>query len=138
MVWSEIMTNLYIDFDGVIVNTIDITYEIANKQGIEKSEEGYSEFYQSLDWTGVLEQCVPIHDSWNCIQKIIDSEKFNVSILTHVNSLHEAEQKVRYIRKYFEDITIIPVPKVISKTQMIKTEGPILVDDFVENLVNHL
>ena len=36
--------------------------------------------------------------------------------------------------KYFEDITIIPVPKAISKTKMIHTKDAILVDDYAGNL----
>ncbi|MBQ9011466.1 MAG: hypothetical protein IJ093_02335 [Bacilli bacterium] len=129
------MTNLYIDFDGVIVNTIEISYKIAEEKGIERNYENYLQFFQNLNWAEVLEKCEPINDSFNCIGKIIDSKKFNVAILTHVTSIHEAEEKVKLIRKYFDDITIIPVPKSISKTQMIKTEGSVLVDDFVDNLV---
>ena len=35
------MINLYIDFDGVIVNTIDITYKMASIQGIKKYYTNY-------------------------------------------------------------------------------------------------
>ena len=72
--------------------------------------------------------------SINSIQKIIDSNKFRVSILTHVVSLDEAMAKINYIRKYFKDITIIPVPKKISKTKMVHSEGSILIDDYAGNL----
>ncbi len=128
------MTNLYIDFDGVIVNSIDVTYKMASDLGIERNEENYSKFYQNLDWCDVLKKSKPINDSWKCLQKIIDSDKFNVAILTHVNSLAEIEEKVKMIRRHFKDITIISVPKSISKTNMLKAEGSVLVDDFVGNL----
>jgi len=128
------MTNLYIDFDGVIVNSIDITYKMADEEGFEKNYENYLNFYQNLDWNDVLSKCDPINNSWECIGKIIDSHKFNVAILTHVNSIGEIEEKVKLIRKYFRDITIIPVPKSISKTNMLKAEGSVLVDDYVNNL----
>ncbi len=128
------MTNLYIDFDGVIVNSIDVTYEMFDKLGLERNEENYSKFYRELDWNDVLSKCEAIHDSWKCLDKIIKSKKFNVAILTHVNSLEEAVVKVHEIRKHFRDITIIPVPKAISKTSMLKAEGAVLVDDFVHNL----
>ena len=42
--------------------------------------------------------------------------------------------KIKYIRKYFKDITIIPCPKKISKTKMVHTENSILVDDYSGNL----
>lgn len=128
------MTNLYIDFDGVIVDSIDVTYKMAEEQGIEKTFESYQEFYKVVNWVDILKRSKPIHDSWNCIDRIIESGKFDVAILTHVNSIGEIEEKVKMIRKHFSDITIIPVPKSISKTDMIKAEGAILVDDYVGNL----
>ncbi len=129
------MLNLYIDFDGVIMNTIDITYKILNQKGIDlKDYKSCERFYRELDWHEVLKNSAPIHDSWGCIEKIIKSQKFNVAILTHVNSLTEIEEKVKVIRQHFRDITIIPVPKSISKTEMLKAEGAVLVDDYIHNL----
>ena len=43
-------------------------------------------------------------------------------------------ESVRYLRKYFDDITIIPCPKSISKTNMVHTKDSILVDDYSGNL----
>lgn len=128
------MINLYIDFDGVIANTIEISYKMFDNQGLEKSYENYLEFYRTLDWKNLLSTCKPINNSFKCIKKIIDSGKYNVSILTHITSFDEADAKIKYIRKYLKDITIIPVPKSVSKTEMIKVEGSVLVDDFVDNL----
>lgn len=129
------MINLYIDFDGVILDTIAVTYELMDKQGIDKNDkEAVSNFYANLDWRYLLSITPEINDSLKCIQKLIDSKLFDISILTHVNSLPEAVEKVKFIRKYFEDITVIPVPKAISKTKMVQTEGSILVDDYAGNL----
>ncbi len=128
------MINLYIDFDGVIVDSISVTYKMANDRRVEKNKESYSKFYQHLDWCEVLKYCKPINNSWECLKKVVDSGKFNVAILTHVNSIAEIEGKVEMIREHFKDITVIPVPKSISKADMIKAEGSFLVDDFVGNL----
>lgn len=127
------MKRLYIDFDGVILDTIVVTYQMLKEKGITDEDEK-TEFYKNLDWANLLATTAEINDSLNCVQKIIDSKKFEVAILTHVNSLQEIIAKVEYIRKYFPDITIIPVPKFISKTKMIHTEGAILVDDYDGNL----
>ncbi|MDD3392137.1 MAG: hypothetical protein PHE54_01120 [Bacilli bacterium] len=127
------MKNLYIDFDGVILDTIDVTYKMINELNIVDNAEKEI-FYKNLDWNHLLKVTPEINDSINCIKKIIESNKFYVSILTHVNSLEEVVEKVKYIRKYFKDITIIPVPKAISKTKMIHTEGSILIDDYSHNL----
>lgn len=57
-----------------------------------------------------------------------------MAILTHITSISEAEAKVKLIRNYLPNITIIPVPKSISKTKMIDAKNAILVDDYVYNL----
>lgn len=133
------MQNLYIDFDGVIMNTIEVTYEDLKKNGLDAMKPEDSEkiwkFYADLDWNELLNKRAKIiNDAMECIKKIIDSEAYDVSILSHVNSLNEAVEKVKYIRKHLKDITIIPVPREISKTQMVHADGAILVDDFVDNL----
>lgn len=133
------MQNLYIDFDGVIMNTIEVTYIELHKLGLDdkkpEDQPKVRKFYESLDWHDLLNHKASIiNDAINCIQLIIDSNLYEVSILSHVNSLDEAVEKVKYIRKYFSDITIIPVPRQISKTKMVHTNGNILVDDFVGNL----
>lgn len=124
--------NLYIDFDGVILDTINPLYEHLKEDNI--SEEELKSFFINYDWSTIIKDKYIINDSINCIQKIIDSDKFNLAILTHINSLHEAELKIKYLRKYFKDITIIPCPKSISKTKMVHTKDSILVDDYAGNL----
>ena len=129
------MKNLYIDFDGVICNTIEITYKMMEEAGIDKSDDSkIVEFYKNLDWDNVLSTCDIINDGMENIKKIISSGKFDVSILTHVNSMNEITAKVKFIRKYLRDVTIIPVPKSISKTKMINARFSILVDDYPVNL----
>ncbi|MBR3199219.1 MAG: hypothetical protein IKG27_04315 [Bacilli bacterium] len=129
------MKNLYIDFDGVICNTIEVTYKMLDDLGIDKKEQDkVAEFYKNLDWESVLNICEIINDGMDNIKKIMKSEKFNVAILTHVSSINEVVAKVKYIRKYLKDVTIIPVPKAISKTNMINARFSILVDDYPENL----
>ena len=129
------MKNLYIDFDGVIVDTIRVTYDMLDRLGIDRSDfEKMSEFYYNLNWKQLLSLTPIINDSFNCIQKISNSNKFNIAVLTHVNSLDEAIAKVNYIRKYVKNVTIIPVPREISKTKMIDAKDSILVDDYSGNL----
>lgn len=129
------MKNLYIDFDGVILDTINVTYELLKKEGIDKKDVlTVQKFYSELDWKWLLKITPIINDAIECIIKINNTGLFNVSILTHINSLEEAIEKVKYIRKYFNDITVIPVPKAISKTKMVHTKDAILIDDYAKNL----
>lgn len=124
--------NLYIDFDGVILDTITPLYTDYKKQKINKND--HQDFYTKYPWEKIIDDKYIINNAIEDIKAIINSNKFNLAILTHVNSLREAVLKVKYIRKYFKDITIIPVPKAISKTKMVHTENSILVDDYAGNL----
>ncbi len=126
--------SLYIDFDGVILDTITPSYNDIKKLGKELTEEETCEFYKNYPWENIIIDDNIINNSIDSIKEVIASNKFNVSILTHVNSLKEAVIKIKYIRKYFKDVTIIPCPKQISKTKMIHTAGSILIDDYTKNL----
>lgn len=129
------MKNLYIDFDGVIMDTIRVTYDMIDRLEINREDfEKMNEFYENLNWKKVLSLTPIINDSFTCINKLLDSNKFNIAVLTHVNSIDEAVAKINYIRKYTKEVTIIPVPKEVSKTKMCKIEGSILVDDYSGNL----
>lgn len=125
--------NLYIDFDGVILDTITPLYSEVQKRNLKTNNE-LKDFYINYPWESIIDDDHIIGNAITDIQKIIDSDKFNLSILTHVNSLREAVLKVKYLRKYFKDITIIPCPKDISKTKMVHTKDAILVDDYAGNL----
>jgi hypothetical protein len=129
------MKNLYIDFDGVIMNTIEIAYQdMIDKNINQDNQKEVRDYYKNLDWKELLRNSKVINDSINCINKIIESERFEVSILTHINSLDEAVEKIKFIRKYFKGITIIPVPRELSKTEMVHVEDSILIDDYAGNL----
>lgn len=128
------MKDLYIDFDGVIYNSIEVSYKMAEDEKISKDYESYYQFFKNLDWCEVLEKSSEINDAFNCIRKIIDSGKFKVFILTHVVSMKEAMVKIDLIRKKLEDVIIIPVPKKVSKNKMVKVKEAILIDDYPENL----
>ena len=128
------MKNLYIDFDGVILDTLTYIYRDLEESGKTYTDEQRKKFYINYNWESVIKDEFIINDSINCIKKIIDSNKFNLAILIHVNSIIEAVLKIKYLRKYFKDITIIPCPKEISKTQMIHTKDAILIDDYSGNL----
>lgn len=128
------MKNLYIDFDGVILNTIPPLYEALEKAGIEPGTDEASEFFSKFDFKAILKDENIINDSINALRELNNCGKFNVSILTHITSLEEGIEKTKYIRKHIRDITVILVPKSISKTQMVHTKDAILVDDFPLNL----
>ena len=88
------MKQLYIDFDGVILDTITKSYAEMKKLGISKRDnEKVTEFYRNANWKKLIEETDEINDSISEIKKICDSKKFNVYILTHVNSTNEMVEK---------------------------------------------
>ena len=130
------MKNLYIDFDGVILDTITTTYRIMEEMNIDKNNVlEVTKFYSSLDWKNVIAVTDEINQSIDSIKKILETNKYDIAILTHVNSLDEIVEKVKFIRKHLNHITIIPVPKAVSKTKMVNAMDSILIDDYSGNLV---
>lgn len=129
------MKRLYIDFDGVIMDTIPYLYDALAKVNIDpKWPEESAKFISTYDFEKIVKDENILNDSINAIQKILDSHLFEVSVLSHVNSLDEAEVKIKFIRKYFNQMTVIVVPRKLLKTELIHTEGAILIDDYAGNL----
>lgn len=130
------MKNLYIDFDGVILDTLPPVYNLAKKLNLDykTQHKEMSMLFSKLDWETLIDESPALNDSINGIKKLSASGKFNISILTHVNSLKEAKAKIKFLDEITSDLTIIPVPKDVPKTMMTQTVGAILVDDFSGNL----
>lgn len=139
------MKNLYIDFDGVIVDTIPAIYDYLASHGLTlKDKDGYSKdrdlFNQvsaliaAYDFEKLLNEVDEINDAFKHIEQLTNSGKFKLHVLTHVNSLEEGIAKVNYIQTRLRGLTVIMVPKKLSKTQMVEPRNAILVDDYIGNL----
>ena len=124
---------LYLDFDGVILDTINVTFRRIKELNITEEEE-IQQFYRSVDWKKLLKETKEINNSLANIKKIIDSDLFDVEILTHVNSELEGELKTEYINEVFDGIKVNPVFKHIDKCDSVDPVGAILVDDYLPNL----
>ena len=127
------MKKLYIDFDGVILDKIKVTYEMIEKLGLGTPEE-VKEFYYNLDWNHLIKQTPEINDSINCIRKIMNSNLFDVKVLTHIISYNEGLGKIEYLKSKIPELEVILVPKQINKADMVNPKDAILVDDFLGNL----
>lgn len=129
------MKRLYIDFDGVVMDTLDIIYkELEELNEENKTSEEVDRFFAEYDFRKIVNDDNILNDSINCINRLIESNRFEISFLTHVNTLDEGIIKIEYLRSKFKNITIIIVPKKISKTKMVHSEGAILIDDYSGNL----
>ncbi len=129
------MKQLYIDFDGVILDTMTRSYEELKKENIDiKNQKKVMEFFRNLDWKKLIEETDEINDSINEIKKICDSKKFNVYILTHINSTNEMIEKIKYLHKNLPQVTVVSVPKEIPKTEVVNPSAAILIDDYSGNI----
>jgi len=129
------MKRLYIDFDGVVLDTIPHLYSAIEKEGIDPSNVSQAAvFFSKFDFKKIINDDNILNNSIESINKLIKSNIFEISFLSHINSLDEGVIKVEYLRRYFEDINIILVPKEISKTKIVHSKGAILVDDYSGNL----
>ena len=82
------MKNLYIDFDGVILDTMTKSYEELKREKIDfNDQERVQEYFRNIDWKKLIEETDEINDSINEIKKICASKKFNVYILTHISRI---------------------------------------------------
>jgi hypothetical protein len=130
------MKQLYIDFDGVILDTMTKTYKELEEKGIDKKDQDkVREYFRNIDWKKLIEETEQINDSINEIKKICDSKKFNVYILTHINSTNEMIEKIKYLHKVLPQVTIVSVPKEIEKTQVVNPSAAILIDDYSGNVL---
>lgn len=142
--------NLYIDFDGVILDTIAPMYDLIKtkdselyKRSIEKHDFVNNEdsikirdIINGIEWSSFLKITPQINDSIKNINYLIKTNKFNIAILTHVSSYHEMEAKFDFISKNIcGEIDIICVPKRFAKTVATQNcKNAILVDDHSGNL----
>lgn len=130
------MTDLYIDFDGVIKDTIKVSYKMMEEQGISLSDRPrVIKFYQDINWRELIEVSDELNRAFHYINQICEEKRYRVSILTTVNSQQEMIAKVNYIRSKNKEVGIVFVPNGIDKSQIVKAQGAILVDDYSGNLL---
>lgn len=122
---------IFLDLDGVILDSEKRVVDLKKRY----NDLSWDDFFNIIDWDKLLSESISINNSIeiiNDIQKI----KNNISILTKVHTLIEAQAKINELRnKRNITIPIIIVPPHIKKSQIyIPTNGEILVDDSEKNI----
>ena len=134
--------NLYLDCDGVILDTIPAIDKALQKvgytyKGQSKNEPFMKDFLKNkFNWEEEIELIPILDDSVNKIKKLDKKNIFNIKILTHVISDKEAKAKEKLFAELLPNIEVITVPKEIKKTEMVEVKNGILVDDFLPNVVD--
>lgn len=124
---------VYIDFDGVILDTWNFIFSkyVEKYKTEEILEYKIKQIMTELGWSQILKNSDVIQDSISKIQKLI--EKYEVFILTKINSLEESIEKEKFLHNY-GIYKIICVPYEDNKSDFVNPMNSILIDDDLNNL----
>ena len=125
---------IYIDFDGVILNTTPHIFDewLDNNDDINIKELEKIEYIKGRNWHKILREASVIDDA---ISVLKDMDINNTAILTKVHSLeNEGTEKIRFLRENGVKLDVVLVPYPLKKTDVVEASGNILIDDTVHNL----
>lgn len=125
---------LYIDFDGVILDTEPLLFEEwrknPNRHLLPESEK--IKYIQNCNWNYIVNNSAVINDSVYYLKEMNPSAS---CILTKVHSLeNESVEKIKWLRGKGVKQSVIIVPHYFKKTEMVDARGNVLVDDCLKNL----
>ena len=124
---------LYIDFDGVILDTEQLLFEEWRKNPdrhlLPESEK--IKYIQNSDWNYIINNSDIINDSIYYLNNMDPSKTF---ILTKIHSQFEGVQKIIWLRNNGVKQSVILVPYKLKKIDMVDAKDNILIDDCLKNL----
>ena len=125
---------LYIDFDGVILDTEPLLFEEwrrnPNRHLLPNEEK--IKYVQRADWEYIINNSSVINDS---IYYLKEMDPTKTAILTKIHSMeNEGVAKIKWRNKNNIKQPIILVPYPVNKSDMVDARGNILIDDGLKNL----
>ena len=108
------MRKYYIDFDGVILDTIPVYKLIYSRYKLENENN----LFRYLNIPDVFSKKRQINNSLDILKNLQD--KVEITILTKVNNDYEARVKRDFLKKYGINIPVIAVPQYEKKTNYVK------------------
>lgn len=127
------MTKIYIDFDGVILDTWEVIFKkyFENYNTTNIKENNIKKLMLSMGWKYILENSKEINYSLEKINQI--SKHYNICILTKVNSKQEQDAKANFLlANNIKEMCFVPYNA--SKIQYVNPHKNILIDDDIKNL----
>ena len=131
------MIDLYLDCDGVILDTIDKALEwmILEHLDIHNSDLVHEYFVQA-DWNKLIEEAGILNNAIEKIKLLQSIGIYDTRILTTcVNGLEPIIKK-DFFNKQLPGIDVITVPWLVRKDSVVDARNSILVDDSKTNIVN--
>lgn len=124
---------LYVDFDGIIADSWPIIvkkyYDMYLTDNIE--EKKLREMFKVCDWNEILKECKKNENNIKTLEKL---EKFNVTILSKINSDSERKAKEKFLIDNNLKVSIKTVNIDSKKTDVVEAKNNILIDDEIKNL----
>ena len=124
---------IYIDCDGVILDTWDLIYtkyqEVTGL--VELDDPKLVKVMEDLGWYKIINDSEVINDSINKIKEL--SKKYDVTIVTKVVAEGEKKEKDIFFKKNGLD-KVVYVSYEGRKIDKVPAKGNILIDDTVKNL----
>lgn len=129
------MTNIYIDFDGVILDTWEVIFKEYQRKYNTKDiiEKNLKNIMLEIGWNYILKESREINNSLEKIIQLQQNQK--ICILSKFNSDEEKHKKREYLLNNGID-TMCFVPYNTSKTQFVNAKNNVLIDDDLDNLNN--
>lgn len=125
---------LYIDFDGVILDTEPLLFEEwrKNPNRYLLSETEKIKYLKKCNWHYIINNSALINDS---IYYLKQMNPFESCILTKVHSLeNESVEKIKWLRNNGVKQNIIIVPYYFKKVEIVDSKENVLIDDCLKNL----
>lgn len=127
---------LYLDCDGVILDTIETCYRMMKKEGLDITNGELVNFYFiNTDWNVLIYEAGIINNAISKIKKIMESNIFSeVKILTKLSG-NVNEEKIKRILfgKLLPDTEVITLKINENKDEIVNPVNNILVEDTVKN-----
>lgn len=126
---------VYIDCDGVILNTVKKARELAQKEGyLPYDFDSMHGFYVGADWNVLIYESGILDNAISKIKQIIATGKYDVKILTKLSGSDTEElSKKRLFAKLLPGVEVITLAIDEHKDEVVDPVGQILIEDDLRN-----
>ena len=127
----------YCDCDGVILNTIEVGFNIMRDMGCNMSDRKEIDYYfkNRVDWNEIFEKANFINNSVMQLKYLKRQDFFkDIIILTKLSgACHEERLKRDLFKEVLPEIKVVTLQYGLSKALVVPSKGNILLDDEVRN-----
>ena len=127
----------YCDCDGVILNTIEIAYQIMRECELDISNRKEVDYFfkKMVDWNMIFDRAIVIDNAINKLKSLKNEDIFkNIFILTKLSGGYDEERLKRDLfSNLLPEIKVITLQYGLTKGLVVKAKDNILVDDEIGN-----